>query len=105
MRSEICYEMDFELRLTMCAPTDDDLEYFAEVSVDAATGENYIWAGVYLDNVDLSAAGPGRVEHAHAVVRMWFGDDHFDVPYSDVVAVLEAARTGLLVRESRVPPQ
>jgi hypothetical protein len=45
------------------------------------------------------------VGNAHAVVRIWFGDDHFDVPYSDVVAMLEQARTRLLAGESRVRPE
>jgi hypothetical protein len=35
---------------------------------------------------------------------MWFGDDHFDIPYSQVVAVLEQARMRLPVGESHVPP-
>ena len=82
----------------------DDLEYFAEVSVDSSTGENFTWAEIYLDNVDVLAEGPHRVENARAVVRMWLGDEHFDVSYSDVVAVLEQARTRLLASESHLPP-
>lgn len=96
--------MSHELRLTMCAPVDDDPEYFAEVSVDSGS-ENYPWAEIFLDNVDTSAEGPRRVENARVVVRMWFDDNHFDVPYTDVVDVLERARTRLLVGESHVPPE
>jgi hypothetical protein len=36
---------------------------------------------------------------------MWFDDVHFDFPYADVVAVLERARTLLLIDESHMPPQ
>ena len=97
--------MSHELRLTMCAPVTDDPEYFAEVSVDSGTGENYPWAEVYLDNVDVAAEGPHRVRSACVVVRMWFGDVHFDVPYAEVVAVLEQAKTRLLVGESHVRPE
>jgi hypothetical protein len=89
----------------MCAPVDDDPEYFAEVSVDSGTGENYTWAEIYLDNVDTSADGPHRGENARAFVRMWFGDVHFDVLFSDVVAVLEQAKTRLMVGESHVPAE
>jgi hypothetical protein len=86
----------------MCAPVDDDPAYFAELSVDAGSA-NHTWAEIYLENVDLSAEGPRRVEDARAVVRMWFGDRRFDVPYADVIAVMDAARTRLLVGESHVP--
>jgi len=97
--------MSHELRLTMCTPVDDDPGYFAEVSVDSGTGESYTWAEIHLDNVDVAADGPQCVKNARTVVRMWFGDVRFDVPYSDGVAVLDQARTRLLVGESRVPPE
>ena len=87
--------MRHELRLTMCAPVDDDPAYFAEISVDSGSA-SHTWAEIYLDNVDQSAEGLRRVEDARAVVRMWFGDNYFDVPYADVVALLDAARTRLL---------
>ena len=96
--------MGHELRLTMCAPVDDDPEYFAEVSVVSGSG-NHTWAYIYLEGVDASAEGPRRVECARVVVRMWVEDDHFDVPYADVLAMLEQARTRLLVGESHVPPE
>jgi hypothetical protein len=86
----------------MCAAASDDPpDYFAEVAVEIP-GTVYTWAEIYLDNVDTSAEGPSRVENAGVVVRMWFGDEHFDVPYADVVATLEQARTRLLAGESRV---
>jgi hypothetical protein len=93
-----------ELRLTMCAPVDDDRDYFAELSVDSDTGANYTWAEMHLEDVDASADGPPRVENARAVVRLWFDEAHFDVPLSDLVAKLERARTMLFVGESHVPP-
>ena len=60
-----------------------------EISVDDA-GVNYTWAEVHLDDVEASAEGPPRVENARAVVRMWFDDKHFDVPYADVVSTWSA---------------
>jgi hypothetical protein len=93
-----------ELRLTMCAPVDDDPPYFAEITVDEG-GSSYTWAEVYLDGVEQSADGVRRVEHAHAIVRMWFDDKHFDVPYADVVSTLDRARTRLLLGESHVPSE
>ena len=92
-----------ELRLTMCGAAEDD-PYFAEISVDSA-GANYTWAEIYLEAVNESAEGPRRVEDAHAVVRMWFDGTHFDVPYADVAATLDRARTLLLVGESHVAPE
>jgi hypothetical protein len=96
--------MSHELRLTLCAPVDDEPEYFAEVSIVSGSG-NHPWVDIYLEGVDVSAEGPRRLENARAVVRMWVGDNHFDVPYADVLAVLEQARTRLLVGESHVPPE
>ncbi|MGH3136268.1 MAG: hypothetical protein ACRDPV_07235 [Gaiellaceae bacterium] len=92
-----------ELRLTLCAPAEDDPR-FAEISVDSA-GANYTWAEIYLDSVHESAKGPRRVEAARPVVRMWFDGTHFDVPYAEVVATLDRARTLLLVAESHVAPE
>ena len=88
----------------MCAPVDDDRDYFAELSVDSDTGENHIWAEMHLEDVDESAEGPPRVANARAVLRLWFDEAHFDVPLSDLVATLERARTLLFVGESHVPP-
>jgi hypothetical protein len=97
--------MSHEVRLTMCAPVTDDPKYFAEVGVESGAGESYTWAEIYLDNVDVAAEGPQRAKSARVVVRMWFGDVHFDVPYADVVAVLEQAKARLIVGESHVPPE
>ena len=88
----------------MCAPVDDDRDYFAELSVDSATGKNYTWAEIHLEEVDESADVPPRVESARAVVRLCFDETHFDVPLSDLVAELERARTLLFLGESLVPP-
>ena len=89
----------------MCAPVGDDpADYYAEVAVEAS-GVSHTWAEIYLDEVDVSAEGPRRVKNARALVRMWFGEKHFDVPYADVVAMMEEARTRLLVGESHVPPE
>jgi hypothetical protein len=88
----------------MFAPVDGDRDYFAELSVDSDTGENYTWAEIHLEDVHKSAEGLPRVENAKAVVRLWFDEAHFDVPLSDLVAKLERARTPLFVGESHVPP-
>ena len=97
--------MGHELRLTICAATDDSFpDYFAEIAVECR-GTTYTWAEVYLDNVDVSAEGSSRVRDARVVVRTWFGDDHFDVPHSDVIAALEGARARLLEAESQVRPE
>jgi hypothetical protein len=93
-----------QLNLTMCGPVDDDREYFAEISVDAA-GTVYTWAEVHLDKRRRVPRGTGSPENARAVVRMYFGEVHFDVPYADVVATLDNARTRLLVGESHAPPE
>lgn len=95
--------MSRKLGLTMCAPADDDREYFAALTVDTET-QSYTWAEIHLEGVDQSEAGPRRVEAARAVVRIWSDDAYFDLPYPDVVAVLDRARTQLLVVESHVPP-
>jgi hypothetical protein len=71
----------------------------------SASTANYTWAEVYLEAVNESAEGPRRVEDARAVVRMWFDGTHFDVPYADVAATLDRARTLLLVGESHVAPE
>jgi hypothetical protein len=97
--------MGHELHLTLCAPVDDDREYFAEVSVASDAGESYTWAEIHLEGVDESVEGPRRIENARPVVRLWIGETHFDVEYSEVVAMLERARTRLLVGESHVPPE
>jgi hypothetical protein len=39
------------------------------------------------------------------IARVWFGEAHFDFPYSDALAHLETANTLLLEGETRVPPE
>src|SRR5262245_42863551 len=92
-----------KLELWMCAPADDDIPYFAELSV-TKDGAHYGLAEVHLENVNVSAVGLERVEHARVVIRFWVEDAYFDFAYADVLETLDRARTRLLVGESYVPP-
>jgi hypothetical protein len=91
-----------KLNLTMCAPGDDDA-YFAEVGFDVADA-SCVWAEVVLANVDISAAGADRVANARVVVRVYCDEHHLEIPYAEVIRVLERARDRLLEGEMKVPP-
>ena len=93
---------DSTLRLTMCAPADDD-PYFAEVGFDIGDA-SCVWAKVVLENVDIEAAGADRVANARVVVRLYCDEHHLDVRHEEAVAVLERAKDLLLEREVKVPP-
>ena len=85
----------------MCAPGDDD-PYYAEISFEAP-GVSCTWAGVVLENVDISAAGEDRIANARVVVRVYSDEYCAEIPYDDVISVLERAKQRLLSGEVRVP--
>jgi len=67
--------------------------------------DHWDWVELFLENVDERAEGERRIANARVIVRLWFGETHFDFPYSDAVSHLERARTLLLEGETNVPSE
>ena len=87
---------------------DDDPSYSYAVVVTGGPDHDhgvYDLAELFLENVDENAEGESRIADARVIVRLWFGETHFDFLYSDVFSHLERARTELLEGETRVPPE